>query len=351
MSRTYSLPDFRYVGLAAGSDGWFAPLAVGAGFGGSLALVSTLVVSPGGRAFEGMPAPVGSATLVMAGFALGFGLAQLVRRRHSVGGRRTVDAHAPSSLVAADVPMAIVPWGVVLRPETEPRVLRWSAIERVTVETRHSMRGGVPRVIASRVTVATPREAFRGHAPGAVELECLSANLEHYAHESSRPLSADLVGVAPLDAGSDEPVVARLFEIARASLDSAFGASRLGVAGETYRSNSCLERPRTAVARLAEVLHEQCDADLDPRPLAALLAGMLNAAELVPILLRLASSPHPIVAAVAKASAVRLGAPLAQAGAVDELGGFLFDDDRLLLERWASGDDLDALRERERLAC
>jgi hypothetical protein len=64
---------------------------------------------------------------------------------------------------------------------------------------------------------------------------------------------------------------------------------------------------------------------------------LVGARELVPQLLHLVSAPHPIVAATAKAAALRLGAPQCRAGAIDEVAAFLFDEDRERLERWAIG--------------
>jgi hypothetical protein len=72
----------------------------------------------------------------------------------------------------------------------------------------------------------------------------------------------------------------------------------------------------------------------DPRPLACILAGTLDARELVPDLLLLASSPHPVVAACAKAAALRLGAPPNRAGSLDEVASFLFEEDIELGKRW-----------------
>jgi hypothetical protein len=66
---------------------------------------------------------------------------------------------------------------------------------------------------------------------------------------------------------------------------------------------------------------------------------MLGARDLVPDLLRLVSSPHPIVAAFAKAAALRLGAPLNRAGTLSEIGPFLFDEDLDAIRAWAGEVD------------
>jgi hypothetical protein len=61
---------------------------------------------------------------------------------------------------------------------------------------------------------------------------------------------------------------------------------------------------------------------------------MLGARELLPELLGLAVSPHPIAAAAAKAAALRLGAAQSRAGSIDEVAAFLFEEDHEKLERW-----------------
>ena len=65
----------------------------------------------------------------------------------------------------------------------------------------------------------------------------------------------------------------------------------------------------------------------DPRPLAALLAARIGAIACVPDLLRLVSAPSGFVALVAKAAALRLGAPLERAGGLDEVGAFVTPED------------------------
>src|SRR5512140_177884 len=104
-------PDFRYVGL-----------------------------EPGPRSRVGLWA---SATLGVA--TLGAGLLHGVTARGVVltaiaavaGGlalRRVGGPHLSRRWNARAVPMAIVPWGVLVEPDDEPRVLRWAAIEKVQLE-------------------------------------------------------------------------------------------------------------------------------------------------------------------------------------------------------------------------
>ena len=180
----------------------------------------------------------------------------------------------PARRGVREVPMAIVPWGVVVTPDTEPRVLRWAAIRKVGVDVTHTLRGGTPAVTASLVTVHTDREVLAGRTAGSVDLERLMVDLESYAEEASRPVALDLEGIEPASDGATEAVAGLLMRAAR---------------------------------------------------------------ELVTDLVRLVNSPHPVVAAAAKAAALRLGAPQSRAGAVEEVEAFLFAEDFEIFQTWAAG--------------
>jgi hypothetical protein len=244
---------------------------------------------------------------------------------------------------AREVAMAVVPWGIIVAPETEPRVLRWPAIKKVSVDVTHTLRGGTPVIVSSFVTVQTERETLAGRASGAVGLESLVANLEAYADEASRPPARDLDGSAPAGDDATEPVATLLLKIAEDLCSSGKGAARLLLPAGGYRSVSTRRAAPETLEVLHAALYSSADAPADPRPLAAILAGLLGAEELVPDLLRLVSSPHPMVAAFAKAAAIRLGAPLNRAGALSEIGPFLFDEDLDTIRAWAGEGDGDEL--------
>jgi hypothetical protein len=236
---------------------------------------------------------------------------------------------------AREVTMAVVPWGIIVTPDTEPRVLRWPAIKKVSVDVTHTLRGGTPVIVASFVTVQTERETLAGRASGAVGLESLVANLDAYADEASRPPARDLEGSAPAGDDATEPVATLLLRLAEELCSSGTGAARLLLPAGGYRSVSTRRAASETLEELHAALYSSADTPADPRPLAAILAGMLGARELVPDLLRLVSSPHPMVAAFAKAAAIRLGAPLNRAGALGEIGPFLFDEDLDAIRAWA----------------
>lgn len=312
MPRRAQPPDFRYVWLTPGPSSAAVTAAVGslgtAGLG--LALWSA------------DPQPLALGLTLGVGAITALVLAKSDRRALALRG-------------AQEVAMAIVPWGVIVAPDTEPRVLRWPAIRKVTVNATHSLRGGTPAIVASLVTVETEREILAGRASGAAGLETLVANLEAYAEEAAQPPARDLDGAEPVGDDAAEPVASLLLRRAEELCGSGAGAARLALPPSGYRSVSTRKAAPETLDVLYEALHTTSEAPADPRPLAAILAGILGARELVPDLLRLVSSPHPLAAAFAKAAALRLGASLNCAGAVEELAPFLFDEDLDAIRAWS----------------
>jgi hypothetical protein len=294
-----------------------------------------------------MPAPAPATLAITAATALAAGAGVILwgGQPISAGALLTGAAMAAGALVASfrmtrhparGMTMAIVPWGVLVDPDAELRVLRWAAIQRVTVDVSHALRGGTPVTIASVVTVDTGRERLVGRALGAVGLEGLTVNLEAYAGESARPVSVDLDGTEPVGDGATEPVMAELLARASDLCTTGRGAAILDLPAGGYRSMSASTAGPETLALLRSVL-DSGDAQhpADARPLAAIVAVILGARDLVPDLLRLVSAPHPIVAAVARAAAVRLGAPQSRAGTVDEVAAFLFAEDHERIASWA----------------
>jgi hypothetical protein len=311
-------PDFRYVWLAPAPSLRALTLAAG-----TVSLSSiTLALGPHATAWTTTSGslPIG---LAVAGSAVAaVGLARKLRRPRTPRGAR-------------EVSMAIVPWGVVVTPGAEAHILRWPAIRKVEVEVAHTLRGGTPSAVASLVTVHTEREVLAGRAPGAVGLESLVVNLDAFSEEAARPVSLDLDGAEPLGDAEESPVASLLLRHAEELCTSSRGAARLVLPAGSYRTAST----RSPGTETLDVLRRCLDGDVpgpaDPRPLAAMVAGLLGAQALVPELIRLVSSPHPVVAATARAAALRLGARPSQAGAVDEVVDFLFAEDADVVGKFA----------------
>jgi len=217
--------------------------------------------------------------------------------------------------------MSIVPWGVLVHDDPEPRVLRWAAVREIQVDALREMDNATPSTRWSVVKIRTERETLGGRAPGDVALERLEANVERYAEEAGRPLALDLDGIA---AHEDvfEPVLERLIARARWLLRTGELEERLALAPRSYRHAGSVPLPETRGA-LARVLAQGMDGPADPRALAALLAAELGERSLLGSLLPLTASPHPLVAAVARAAALRLGGDIKRIGALDELADFV----------------------------
>jgi len=231
--------------------------------------------------------------------------------------------------------MSIVPWGVLVHDDPEPRVLHWPAVREVQVDCVHEMDHATPSTRWSVVKIRTERETLGGRAPGDVALELLEAHFQRYAEEAGRPVALDLDGDRHLDDWL-EPVVERLLAEARALLASGGLAERLSLAPKSYREIAAVASPDTRHA-LSTVLGSGLDAPADPRPLAALLAAELGERTLLERLILLGASPHPILAAVARAAALRLGADIRRVGALDELSDFVSPADLSELRLWARG--------------
>ncbi len=309
MARKVPPPDFRYVSLLPGPTGAAITLAASTvGLGAVAATLHRIGHHP-----------------IALGLALGLAGAMSAALMLARGTR--------GNLGAQQVAMVIVPWGVIVEPETAPRILRWPVIRKVSVLVSHVMEGGTPPVVSSTVVITTDRDLLSGRTLGAVGLEGLTANLDAYAEEAARLVAGDLGGNEPCGDGAIEPVIADLLRRAEALCTTSQGAAELELPPGHYRSfSSRSASPETVVIlRAALDAHES---PADPRPLAALVAGRLGVRELLPELLRLAVSPHPIAAAAAKAAALRLGAAQSRAGSIDEVSAFLFEEDHENLERW-----------------
>lgn len=326
--------DFRYVALtpAPPSRRWVWALLSGTS-GLALATLSLAHHLPGGGVF---------ALAAGTGGLLTAYLVHVQRGRLAEGlessGRWTKRGGASPTQVA----MAIVPWGVLLSPDTDDeRVLRWAAIREVAVAWVHE-RGvdGIPSTRESVVTIATETECLQGRAPGHVALERLQARFDEYRAEASRPLALDWSGDLIFEDAGASPIVS-LLDATHASLSEPNHQQALRLESMSYRADQAPRPSARTELLLREVLAGSGPSGVDVEPtdrraLAALLAGELGMVGLLPTLRRLVLSVHPVLAACAKAAALRLGAEPTQVGALDEITPFLSDDDLRLLSEWVS---------------
>lgn len=321
-------PDFRYVGLEPGPP-------PGARLWASLACAGTTL----GAGMLHEMGPKGALLTVLGASAVTFALRRfggpnVAGRVRSALGRAARSARG--ALKGDAVAMAIVPWGVLVQPDLAPRILRWAAVRSVHVEMFYGRDGMTPTTLWSVVTIETDHERFAGRAAGAVAIERLVAHVDAYADEQAQPVALDLEGTTEAE-GPFEPVVEPLLSAARACVvGGARGTTRLGLPAGGYRANVEGASDET-LAVLHGVLADRAPKSPDPRPLAAVLAAELHAVRLTSDLVSLVQSPHPVLAAVAKVAANKLGAVATKVGAVGEVAPFLHERDVESLALWSGG--------------
>lgn len=312
MEQLAPVPDFRYVGLLPGAQSrgevWAAAV-IGA--------VTSTCAAAG--------CVMGARAVAVGALALGVGALASLRAQRS-------------GAVVSGPCVAIVPWGVLVDDQDQPRALRWAAVRRVHVETAYGRDEATSTTRSSLVTIETERETFAGRAFGAVAIERLLAHLDAYAEEQAHAIALDLDGQRRGE-GPLEPDCEVLIAAAHEYIESAPGSSRLDLPGMGYRTSFARASTDRTVAELRAVLRDRRPRDVDPRPFAGVVAAELGAVELIDDLLALAQSPHPLVAAVAKQAARKLGAPTARTGTLSEVSPFLLVDDARSLAAWAGTSD------------
>jgi hypothetical protein len=224
---------------------------------------------------------------------------------------------------------------VLVHPEEKSRVLHWPGVERVESKVIYGSDTGTPESLWSVVTVETSREKLSGRAPGAVPLEQLQVHVDAYAREAAHVVALDLGGSEPGE-GPLEPEVEPLLEAARAYIVGAPASDRLGLPSSGYRRTSAKATSARAVSELRGVLRDRVAKPIDPRAFAAVIAAELGATDLIDDLLALIQCPHPVIAAVARVAAKKLGVSSSRSGGVDEVAPFLMDQDVSALEKWAA---------------
>ncbi len=304
-ARRSPAPDFRYVALMPYTSRGAWPLLLA----GSAASLGLALAAGGGVRLVAALAVGGLSGLLLSGAG---------------------SARAPAG---DQTSFALVPWGVLVEAHDGLRALMWSSVRSIRVRMAHTRDGGNTDTLASFVTVETGRETFHGRTAGAAPLERLEAHLTAYADEQSTPLAFDLEGKTTGDVTEAE--CERLVATARAWLDTAEAHRRLGLHGAGYRRASARVATRPAVEVLRRALRGASRADGDARAVAAGVSAARGATELVRDLLELVQSPHPLLAAIAKQAALRLGAPTSRAGNIDEVAPFLHPEDERALRVWS----------------
>ncbi len=223
----------------------------------------------------------------------------------------------------ADAPISLLPWGIVISTPEEDRALRWSSARGFDLESVHEKNNGVPSTLYTIVRVKTERDEICGVTLGSVPLERLLHHWEAYGKEQHHVLARDLDG--EIEVLADEPQVEQLFLAARAFTTGGEAMRRLSLSPTGYRTGGGLQED--GIAELRRILSDRAVKECDPRAFAALVVAELGAKELAPELEALTQCPHPIIAAVARHAALRLGVSLSKVGSIEEIEPFLFESD------------------------
>src|SRR4029077_1774575 len=134
--------------------------------------------------------------------------------------------------------------------------------------------------------------------------------------------------------GPSEPTCESLISAARAYVASGTASGRLDLPAIGYRGAGARADSPRAVDVLRGILRDRTARAKDPRPFAAVVAAEIHATSLVDELIELVQSPHPVVSAVAKVAAAKLGAAQARVGVLDEVAPFLMNRDVEALAEW-----------------
>ena len=272
--------------------------------------------------------PLPFAQGAVAYLGVGAALALLLRNSRRAAGQRR--GASGSSRLA----LALVPWGVLVESGGGSRALRWAAVKNVEMTIVHGRDDLTPITRFSLVRIDTAGGALVGYASGAAPLDRLVAHLGAYAGEQDCAISLDLEGErAP--GRNHEPQCEPLFSAARSFLDSGAGYAALALPSATYRTAWSRAASDDTLDILRAVLAGRDAEPVDRRPFAAVVAAELHATSLVDELIALVASPHPLVASVAKAAALRLGAATSRVGSLDEVAAFLAPADLDALTAWS----------------
>jgi hypothetical protein len=239
------------------------------------------------------------------------------------------------SMPPVPVAMAFTPWGVVLDPNRRPTAVHWLAIsdldhERIEGRRRNAYRGERPADSVVRIVYEQKRHV--GKRDFESELEGLEALWRKLAREQARPVALGLEPGSPKLERSPSRAFATLHDAVRAYLASEGGQSALFDHRGGYRERERVLRPE-AKERLLARLREP-PGELEHAPFAAVLAAELGVVEAIRVLAEQILTPHPFVAAVLKAAALRLGAPPMLPGTIDEVRPFLPDEELDALSAW-----------------
>ena len=246
----------------------------------------------------------------------GVGAALVARRTARRLARALLFGAAAAKSSADDV--ALVPWGVLIESGGGLRALRWASVKKVEMTMVHGRDDLTPITRFSQVRIDTAGGSLVGYASGAAPLDRLVAHLDAYAGEQDCAIALDFAGEHAVGR-VHEPQIEPLLEAVRSFLTSGESYAALALPSATYRTSWSRAASDDTTEILRALLAGRDVERFDRRPFAAVIAAELHASALVPDLIALVASPHPLVASVAKAAALRLGAATSRVGSLDEV--------------------------------
>lgn len=226
----------------------------------------------------------------------------------------------------------IVPWGVITAVAHG-----WDEIDQIVHESLKQEDGTNDRgwpFIKSFVYVDIDGERFQGVCDFKPALSGLPGLLRTFAAESERPIALDLEGEETIDPGSGV-TFKRLLDAARRLRGSSRAEELFDVRSADYRTTTRTLRGEGA-ALLGDLM-TRAPGHADVAPLAAVLAAELGAEGFDAELSVLSRSPSPLVSAVARAAAMRMGSGPSSLTRRRELAAFLEGSEASAIDAWGRG--------------
>lgn len=227
----------------------------------------------------------------------------------------------------------IVPWGVITAVAHG-----WDEIDQIVHESLKQQDGTNDRgwpFIKSFVYVDIDGERFQGVCDLKPALSGLPGLLRTFAAESERPIALDLDGEEATDPRTGV-AFRRLLDAARRLRASPRGAELFDVRSSDYRTTT--RSLRDDGRAMLRGLMSRAPGAIDLAPFATVLAAELGEEGFEAELSILARSPCPLVAAIARAAAMRVGSGPSSFARRRELSAFLEAAEAHAIDAWARGD-------------
>lgn len=310
MKRTLCPAELRFVSLDPGPGRaafWVKGLVTGAAIGG-ISMIKVGVLAP---------------AAVVIGAVVGGAVLAFDHARRPAIERGTRKILTPS--------LDVCPWGV----SGERQVFRWSDFTTIHHLTRHVQRNR-ETVLLNLYYLELHDGTLLQSQTESIDASILQVLHERFARASARKIAlglTDTAGAPP----SAEGLATELIEAARRIVlaeEPPAWFERL--ATSDYRGAGASALTPDAATRLRAGLLEEPGGDIDLGPLHIAILAECGVDAAAAELLALTMSPNVVVAAAARAGAMRLGVPQMRTGPLSELSSFLRASEIASWAAWAS---------------